>query len=239
MGNRVLGPKEELKEIVGHLKSLMIVDRDVGLEPPMLSPSSHEYLDRRSSHPNSLEDLRAFIGECKRCKLCHDRTNLVFGEGSPKARLVFVGEGPGREEDLAGRPFVGEAGRLLTKIIENGMGLKREDVYICNVVKCRPPGNRDPEEDEVEACLPFLKQQLQIISPEVICVLGRVSAQSLLGQGFTITKERGKWFSFLQIPVMPTYHPAYLLRNPTAKRQVWQDAQEIMTFMGLEVKRHA
>jgi len=238
MGNRVLGPKEELKEIVGHLKNLMVVDREVGLEPPMLSPSSLDYLDMGSSHLNSLEELRAFIGECKRCKLCHDRTNLVFGEGSPKARLVFVGEGPGREEDLAGRPFVGEAGRLLTKIIENGMGLKREDVYICNVVKCRPPGNRDPEEDEVEACLPFLKQQLQIINPEVICALGRVSAQSLLGQGFKITKERGKWFSFLEIPVMPTYHPAYLLRNPSAKRQVWEDVQKIMKHMGLEVRKN-
>lgn len=238
MGDCVLGPKEELREIVRHLKNLMVVDREAGLEPPMLSPPSLDYLDMESSHLNSLEDLRAFIGECKRCKLCHGRTNLVFGEGSPKARLVFVGEGPGREEDLAGRPFVGEAGRLLTKIIENGMGLKREDVYICNVVKCRPPGNRDPEEDEIGACIPFLKQQLQIISPEVICALGRVSAQSLLGQGFRITKERGKWFSFLEIPVMPTYHPAYLLRNSAAKRQVWQDAQEIMSFMGLEVKRH-
>jgi DNA polymerase len=133
---------------------------------------------------------------------------------------------------------VGEAGRLLSKIIENGMGLKREEVYICNVVKCRPPKNRDPEPDEIDACLPFLEQQLRIIRPEVICALGRVPAQALLSREFRITKERGRWYSFLNIPVMPTYHPAYLLRNPAAKREVWADAQEIMRTMGLEVKRH-
>jgi len=238
MGSRVINPDEELKDIIGHLRNLMVIDRDMGLEPPTLSPSSLGYLKTGPAHLHSLEDLRDFVGECKRCKLCHGRTHLVFGEGSAKARLVFVGEGPGREEDLAGKPFVGEAGRLLSKIIENGMGLKREEVYICNVVKCRPPRNRDPETDEIEACLPFLKQQLRIISPEVICTLGRVPAQALLGRGFRVTQERGRWYSFLDIPVMPTYHPAYLLRNPAAKREVWEDAQEIMRTMGLEVNRH-
>jgi uracil-DNA glycosylase family 4 len=238
MGSRVIKPDEELRDIIGHLRNLMVMDREMGLDPPTLSPSSLDYLDTRPAHPNSLEALRDFVGECKRCKLCHGRTHLVFGEGSAKARLVFVGEGPGREEDLAGRPFVGEAGRLLSKIIENGMGLKREEVYICNVVKCRPPQNRDPEADEIEACLPFLKQQLRIISPEVICTLGRVPAQALLSRGFRITQERGRWYSFSDIPVMPTFHPAYLLRNPGAKREVWADAQEIMRTMGLEVKRH-
>jgi len=238
MGSRVINPHEELKDIIGHLRNLMVMDREIGLDPPKLSPSSLDYLDTRPAHLSSLEDLRDFVGDCKRCKLCHGRTHLVFGEGSAKARLVFVGEGPGREEDLAGRPFVGEAGRLLSKIIENGMGLKREEVYICNVVKCRPPQNRDPEEDEIEACLPFLKQQLRIISPEVICTLGRIPAQALLSREFRITRQRGQWYSFLDISVMPTYHPAYLLRNPAAKREVWADAQEIMRTMGLEVKRH-
>ncbi|MGD2125413.1 MAG: uracil-DNA glycosylase [Desulfobacteraceae bacterium] len=238
MASRILSPKEELKAIVSQLKNLMVVDRDMGLEPPTFSPSTLSYLEPGLADPHSLNDLRDFIGDCKRCKLCRGRTNLVFGEGSPKARLVFVGEGPGREEDLAGRPFVGEAGRLLTRIIEKGMGLKREEVYICNVVKCRPPHNRDPDSDEIEACMPFLKQQLRIIGPEVICTLGRVPAQSLLGTEFKITQERGKWFAFLDIPLMPTYHPAYLLRNPSAKRQVWEDAQQIMGHLGLEVKRN-
>jgi DNA polymerase len=192
--------------------------------------------------PADLESLAAFIGDCKRCKLSEKRTHLVFGEGNPKARLVFVGEGPGAEEDAAGRPFVGEAGKLLTKIIESGMGLKREDVYICNVVKCRPPNNRDPEADEVQTCLPFLKQQLAIIRPEVICTLGRIAAQNLLGREFKITQERGNWSSFMGVPLMATFHPAYILRNPKdeqqLKRQVWQDVQKIMGRLGLKVKKN-
>ncbi len=147
-----------------------------------------------------------------------------------------MGEGPGREEDLEGRPFVGEAGRLLDRIIM-AMGLTREAVYICNVVKCRPPNNRDPESDEIEACIPFLKKQLALIRPDVICTLGRVAAQALLGKDIKITRERGRWLSFMDIPLMPTFHPAYLLRNPSAKRQVWEDVQEIMKRMGLEVKK--
>ncbi|MBU2499002.1 MAG: uracil-DNA glycosylase [Proteobacteria bacterium] len=238
MGSSSLTPRKELKEIVTQLRTLVVLDRDIGLEPPPVNATTLAYLDNGTPSLNSLLDLRNFIGDCKRCKLSHGRTNIVFGEGSSKARLIFVGEGPGREEDLAGRPFVGEAGKLLTRIIEKGMGLKREEVYICNIVKCRPPNNRDPEEDEIETCIPFLKQQLQIIRPEVICTLGRVAAQGLMGRAFKITAERGKWLSMLDIPLMPTYHPAYLLRNPSAKRQVWEDAQEIMRRMGLEVKEH-
>lgn len=229
-------PEEEFREIIGHFKKLMVADWEMGLEPPTLSPSTLDYLKTKTFHLNALEDLREFVGDCKKCKLCHCRTNLVFGEGSSEARLVFVGEGPGREEDLAGRPFVGEAGRLLNRII-TAMGLKREQVYICNVVKCRPPDNRDPEEDEVEACIPFLKKQLSLIRPEVICTLGRVAGQCLLGAEFKITRERGKWYSFMDTPLMPTYHPAYLLRNSSAKRQVWEDVQKIMKHMGLEVKK--
>jgi DNA polymerase len=155
---------------------------------------------------------------------------------------VFVGEGPGAEEDAAGRPFVGEAGKLLTRIIESGMGLKRGDVYICNVVKCRPPHNRDPETEEVQACLPYLEQQLGIIRPEVICTLGRIAAQSLLGREFKITQERGNWFSFMGIPVMATFHPAYILRNPSDERRlkglVWGDVKKIMGRLGLNVNRN-
>ena len=238
MGEQVFKPVEEFREIVGHLKKLVVANMEMGLEAPTLSPSSLDYLDTRTSGFASLEDLRKYIGDCKRCKLGYDRTNLVFGEGSAQARLVFVGEGPGREEDQAGLPFVGEAGRLLNKII-NAMGLSREEVYICNVVKCRPPKNRDPEGDEIETCLPFLKEQLNLIRPQVICTLGRIAVQALLGKDFKITRERGRWHSFMDIPLMPTYHPAYLLRNPSAKRQVWDDIQKIMKHMGLEVKKDA
>lgn len=238
MGGSITGPVEELRDIVGHLKRLMKEDMEMGLEPPNLSLSTLRYLDGSGSGPASLDTLRLFIGNCRRCKLCEGRTKLVFGEGSPEAKLVFVGEGPGRDEDLAGLPFVGEAGKLLTKII-TAMGLTREEVYICNVVKCRPPKNRDPEDDEVEACLPFLKEQLNLIRPHVICILGRVAGQALLGKDFTITRERGSWYSFMEIPVMPTFHPAYLLRNPSAKRQVWEDIQKVMKRLGLEVKKNA
>ena len=236
MGKEILKPSEEFVEIIGQLKNLMVANMEMGIDPPTLSSSTIDYLNTKREHPASLEDLRRFIGDCKRCKLWQGRTKLVFGEGSPHARLVFVGEGPGRDEDLAGRPFVGEAGRLLTKIIK-AMGLTREEVYICNVVKCRPPKNREPEMDEIRTCIPFLKRQILLIRPQVICTLGRVAAQGLLDQEFKITQERGKWQVFMNIPLMPTYHPAYLLRNPSAKRQVWEDVQDIMKYMKLEVKR--
>ena len=229
--------------------------QDMGLGPPplstdtllSLSPDQSTTVNIRNTsqtaenedqpaHPVSLENLKKHIGNCQRCKLHQSRTHLVYGEGSPAAKLVFVGEGPGYDEDVAGRPFVGKSGKLLTKIIEKGMRLTREEVYICNVVKCHPPENRDPEKDEVEACAPFLKKQLQIISPQVICCLGRVACQALLGSGFKITLERGKWRSYEEIPLMPTFHPAYLLRNPSAKRQVWEDVKMIMKRIGLEVK---
>jgi uracil-DNA glycosylase len=232
--------RAELLEIVGQLRNLLCSYPQIGLEIPDLKREITTDASPGDISPVNLDSLRALIGDCQRCKLSQRRTTLVFGEGAPRARLVFVGEGPGAEEDAAGRPFVGEAGKLLTKIIENGMGLKREDVYICNVVKCRPPNNRDPEAEEIQACLPFLERQLAIIRPEVICTLGRIAAQSLLGREFKITQERGKWFSFKEIPLMPTFHPAYLLRNPSEerplKRQVWEDVQKIMGRLGLKVK---
>lgn len=160
---------------------------------------------------------------------------MVFGEGPPNARLVFVGEGPGKEEDETGRPFVGDAGKLLTRIITNGMGLRREDVFICNVVKCRPPGNRDPRNEEINECLPFLERQLDLIKPHVICVLGRVAGTALLGKGFNITRDRGKWFSYRGIDLITTFHPAFVLRNPQARRPVWEDIKKVMSRLGLEV----
>jgi uracil-DNA glycosylase len=181
----------------------------------------------------SLEALREEIGDCQRCKLSPHRTQLVFGVGNPEARLVFVGEGPGRDEDLLGEPFVGRAGQLLTEIITKGMGLRREDVYICNVVKCRPPGNRNPEPDEVTSCEPFLKRQLELIRPEVVVALGKFAAQTLLRSKTPITKLRGQWFDYHGTKLIATFHPAYLLRNPTDKRIVWQDIQQVMQVLGL------
>ena len=236
-----MNPAEELGEITRQIKKNLNYNREIGIDPPMLSRSVLDYLNGIDSQTNPLEELRKILGDCKRCKLYKSRKSIVFGEGSLRARLVFVGEGPGEAEDKVGRPFVGEAGKLLTKIIENGMGLKRSEVYICNIVKCRPPGNRDPEIDEINTCIPFLKRQLEIIRPDVICTLGRIAAQQLIGGNFKITTERGKWLSFMDIPLMPTYHPAYILRNPSRERElkglVWKDIQKIMERLSLEVKK--
>jgi uracil-DNA glycosylase len=177
---------------------------------------------------DSLENLRATIGDCKRCKLCSGRTHIVFGVGNPRAKLMFVGEGPGRDEDLQGEPFVGRAGQLLTDIITKGMKLRREDVYIANVVKCRPPENRNPEPDEVAACEPFLKKQIDLVRPQIIVGLGKFAVQTLLQSKVPITKVRGTWHSYHGIKLMPTFHPAYLLRNPADKKLVWEDIQKVM-----------
>ena len=175
-----------------------------------------------------LRELREFIGDCQRCKLGAGRTHLVFGVGDPRAELMFVGEGPGADEDAVGEPFVGRAGQLLTDIIERGMRMKRSEVYICNVVKCRPPGNRNPEPDEVAACEPFLMRQVELVKPRVIVGLGTFAVQSLLRIKTPISKLRGVWHEFRGVKLMPTFHPAYLLRNPADKRLVWADIQEVM-----------
>lgn len=185
----------------------------------------------------SLAALRDAIGDCQRCKLAPHRTNLVFGVGNPRARLVFVGEGPGGDEDAQGEPFVGRAGQLLTEIITKGMRLRRADVYIANVIKCRPPGNRNPEPDEVESCEPFLIRQLELIAPEVVVALGKFAAQTLLRSKTPITQLRGRWFDYRGIKLMPTFHPAYLLRNPAEKRVVWQDIQQVMQVLGISTAR--
>jgi uracil-DNA glycosylase len=185
-----------------------------------------------------LGDIREVIGDCTRCKLSRlGRTQVVFGVGNPSAELMFVGEGPGADEDRQGEPFVGKAGQLLTKIIEAGMGLKRSDVYIANVVKCRPPNNRDPEPDEVEACESFLRAQIASIGPKVIVTLGRHASLTLLRTTTPITRLRGRWSAYAGIPVMPTYHPAYLLRNPAEKRFVWEDIQEVLRKLGRPIPK--
>jgi len=179
-----------------------------------------------------LDAVRSELGDCTRCKLHSGRTTLVFGEGDPRARIVFVGEGPGHEEDQQGRPFVGAAGQLLTDIIVKGMKMRREDVYICNIVKCRPPNNRNPEPDEVDACEPFLRKQIEAIGPMLIVGLGNVAVKTLLKTREGITSLRGKWHSYQGIPVMPTFHPAYLLRNPADKKLVWEDIKKIIAELG-------
>jgi uracil-DNA glycosylase len=185
---------------------------------------------------DTLLRIREDIGDCKRCKLHKTRTNIVFGDGNPKAQLVFVGEGPGHDEDMQGLPFVGRAGKLLTQMIE-AMGLQRKDVYICNVVKCRPPENRLPEKDEVTTCSPFLLRQLEVINPKVIVCLGACAAQTLLETNRGISNFRGEWLEFRGKKLMATYHPAYLLRNPNAKSEVWKDLQKVMAVLGLVGKK--
>jgi DNA polymerase len=180
--------------------------------------------------PPALAGVREELGDCTRCPLHRTRRNLVFGEGSAGAKLVFVGEAPGEEEDNQGRPFVGRAGQLLTKIII-AMGLKREEVYICNILKCRPPGNRNPKEDEIATCEPFLLKQLEAINPEIICALGTFAAKTLLRTESPISAIRGKFHDYHGRKLMPTYHPAYLLRNPDAKKLVWEDVQKIMKIL--------
>ena len=199
-----------------------------GTEGDLFSDSSAAYQTK------SLEELRATIGDCRRCKLWSGRTHLVFGVGNPHAKLMFVGEGPGRDEDLQGEPFVGRAGQLLTDIITKGMGLKREDVYICNVIKCRPPDNRNPEPDEVASCEPFLKKQVDLVKPQIIVGLGKFAVQTLLQTKVPITRIRGNWHSYHGTKLMPTLHPAYLLRNPADKKLVWEDIKKVMKEMNGE-----
>lgn len=202
--------------------------------PKASAPSLFEAVDKIVD--DTLLKVRSDLGECTRCKLHKTRHSIVFGDGNPKAKLVFVGEGPGADEDAQGLPFVGRAGKLLTQMIE-AMGLQRKDVYICNVVKCRPPENRQPEEDEVNTCSPFLFRQIDVIAPKVIVCLGAVAAKTLLETNRGISQFRGQWLEFRGRKLLATYHPAYLLRNPNAKSEVWKDLQKVMVVLGLEVKK--
>jgi uracil-DNA glycosylase family 4 len=201
--------------------------------PLASGPSLFDERIENDSLPRIVEDIGP---RCTRCKLHKARKNIVFGVGNPKAQLVFVGEGPGRDEDEQGEPFVGRAGKLLTQMIE-AMGLRRQDVYICNVVKCRPPENRLPEKDEINTCSPYLFRQLGVIQPKVICCLGSCSAQTMLQTTQGISRFRGEWFDYHGSKLIATYHPAYLLRNPPAKSEVWKDLQKVMAVLGLELPK--
>ncbi len=220
---------QALKGHVIHRDSLSV---RIDLTRPQKTITSHvKTVDKTKEE--MLKTLRRDVGDCQLCPLGKTRKNLVFGVGNPEAQIVFVGEAPGADEDEQGLPFIGRAGQLLTDIIVKGMRMKREDVYICNILKCRPPGNRNPQPDEISQCEPFLKKQLQIISPKIICALGTFAAKTLLKTDIPISVLRGRFHLYEGVKLMPTYHPAYLLRNPSAKKQVWEDVQLIMKEVGL------
>lgn len=232
---------KELLEILSQCKDYLSFREDMGLgflpasfcNNPKPRRTGVSPVEGRVSEENigsgeqlTLADVRRELGDCRRCKLHKTRTNIVFGAGNEQAKLVFVGEGPGLDEDIQGEPFVGAAGQLLTRIIQ-AINLTREDVYICNIIKCRPPKNRTPEQDEREACKPFVLKQLDAIRPRLICALGSVAAQTLLETAAPIGILRGRFHNFQGTKLMPTYHPAYLLRNPAKKREVWEDMQMV------------
>lgn len=220
------------------VRSAQALVRELGEEgvdaiaPPRSAVSAEPLLEQLAARQDSargprptLESVRAALGDCTRCRLSERRTQIVFGDGNPDADLMFVGEGPGEQEDLRGLPFVGRAGELLTSMIEKGLGISRREVYICNIVKCRPPDNRTPLSDEVAACRPFLDGQIDAVRPRVIVALGKPATSLLLGRDVAITKLRGTWHEYRGIPVMPTFHPAFVLRQytPENRRLVWED----------------
>jgi uracil-DNA glycosylase len=263
-----MNPREELRELIAQSREHLRYYSELGLThigetpttipPPQFAPpptitmptkqenAAELSLFGETTSPTAdiqyanetLEDIRRDLGDCHRCKLWSTRTNIVFGEGAPKAELMFVGEGPGADEDATGRPFVGRAGQLLTKMI-GAIDLKREDVYIANVVKSRPPGNRAPESDEVKACIPFLFRQIAAIRPKIIVALGNPAMQALLDTKIGITKMRGQFQDYPRIPgikVLPTFHPAYLLRSPDKKREAWEDLKKVRAFLRGEIE---
>ena len=220
-----------------YLKKLYL--ESIGLDYlPVSAADIHEKPGETVPQFETLEELRDEIGDCQRCELSKGRKTIVFGVGNPDADLVFVGEAPGRDEDIQGEPFVGKAGQLLTKII-SAMGLTRDKVYICNVIKCRPPDNRDPLPSEIQMCEPFLKEQLNIIKPRAICTLGSFASQTLLKSEVRISRLRGQLRDYNGVPLMPTYHPSYLLRNPQAKREVWEDIKKVMELLDLSFPSHS
>jgi DNA polymerase len=248
--------QEKYRKQLEDLKKFIETDINLGLKELLLPKKERDTLKKEASKADakanktkeaqhkgsktmddykSLEDLKKDVSKCNLCGLHSSRKNLVFGEGNSRAELMFIGEAPGRDEDLQGKPFVGRAGKLLTKIIE-AMGLKREDVYIANILKCRPPNNRNPKPDEINACINHLKSQIRIIQPKVICALGTFSAQRLLEEETPISKLRGRFYLYEGIKFMPTYHPAYLLRNSSQKKIVWQDMKLIMKELNLKIK---
>jgi DNA polymerase len=222
-----MNPAEELQHLITQLKDWLAFQGRLGWAGVSASWPASPPKQAVAEPVLTLAEVKVELGDCRRCKLARTRTNLVFGDGDPHARLMFVGEGPGADEDAQGLPFVGEAGQLLNNMLQK-LGLRRSEVYIANIVKCRPPGNRDPEMDEVAQCLPFLHKQIQSIRPQVIVALGRVAAHALLATQTPITKLRGQWHRYQDIPVMPTFHPSYLLRLPRERLKTWDDMQKVM-----------
>jgi uracil-DNA glycosylase family 4 len=223
--------EQKVQEIIADLKSYLEYLKGLGVSSLFASEKSPEGAFR--PEVLTLEEVRKELGDCRRCKLHRTRRTIVFGEGNEKATLMFIGEGPGYDEDVQGRPFVGKAGQLLTRIIQS-IHLERDQVYIANIIKCRPPQNRNPEPDEIESCHPFLLKQIQSIRPNIICALGTFAAQTLLHTDAKITTLRGRFFDLAGIKVLPTYHPAYLLRSPERKREVWEDMKQISEWMAKE-----
>lgn len=228
--------KEPMGNILDDLKTMLEFYQALGIEGMHFGPPEPAVEVAVSGDRELLlSELRQEIGDCVRCKLSGGRKNIVFGEGKPYAKIMFIGEGPGREEDIQGRPFVGEAGMLLTSLIEKKfeeIKIERRDVYIANIVKCRPPMNRDPEEDEIASCRGFIERQIEIIQPEVIVTLGRIAIQTLFDNPkLKITAVRGRFMEYKGIPVMPTFHPAYLLRNRADKWKTWADMQKVLELL--------
>lgn len=223
------------------VKKVSLVPNATPLRPAEQVQSTKSFIpeldmSKEAKDYSNLDDIKKELGNCERCQLSGMRNNIVFGEGNPKAELMFVGEGPGEEEDKTGRPFVGKAGQLLTKIIE-AMGLKRDDVYIANIVKCRPPGNRAPVDEEIIKCSPYLMGQISVIKPKVIVALGSPATCTLFNKKIKISLVRGEFYDWnYGIKLMPTFHPAYLLRNPKDKGLVWEDMKKVMSFLGLKSK---
>lgn len=223
---------DQVKRCLGYMKTLGVQGFDCSAE----SLERMELWGKprlKQTVKEDLEGIKADLGSCSRCRLSSTRKNLVFGSGNPKAVLMFVGEAPGYEEDLKGQPFVGESGQLLTKMIE-GMGLTRDDVYIANIIKCRPSDNRNPSPEEIVRCFPFLERQIMAVGPQVICTLGAVATQALLGTHEGISRLRGQFQEYRGMKVLPTFHPAYLLRYPDKKREAWEDLKKIMAVLGLK-----
>lgn len=217
-----------IDEMISDLKSYLEYLKGMGIVS--LATSEMKADKDVQSHVLTLAEVRKELGDCQRCKLHRTRRTIVFGEGNEKATLMFIGEGPGYDEDAQGRPFVGKAGQLLTKIIQS-INLSRDEVYIANIIKCRPPQNRNPEPDEIQSCHPFLMKQIGVIQPKIICALGTFSAQTLLKTDAKISVLRGKIYDLEGIKVIPTYHPAFLLRNPERKREVWEDMKKIAEWL--------
>ena len=242
-------PALQMTDFIRDLKQYLLQMKEEGAKTVYLSSEAKESLERLLGKGEklssrgirggvrSLRELEEVMRKCHRCPLGEDRLNLVFGEGNENAEVVFVGEAPGADEDEQGRPFVGRAGQLLRKIIR-AMGYEPEEVYIANILKCRPPMNRDPLPEETERCFPYLSAQLKLIKPKVIVALGKHAAHALLGVKTPITKLRGNWGRFQGIPVMPTFHPSYLLRNMGGKKEVWDDMQEVLKVLGRTAKKH-